>query len=641
MKRIPLFLLFCALFTGLDAQHYCHQRNTVGFDAVTLSPDFSELQCLYDVKWYFPNIEVNDSGTYISGTTQIGFETIDVIDTLIFELKSYLEVDTVFIDRGEVESFFQSGNILNIIPLSPLAKEEFFVADISYSGTAKASGFFSGLNNRTDFIYNKKVTYTLSEPHQSSTWFPVKQDLHDKADSVRIWITTDSSLLAGSNGMLTNITHLEGGRNRYEWNSTYPIAYYLISIAVADYIDYSFYSPMYGRTDSLLVQNFIYDHPEIFQREKDNIDRTSDMILLFTELFGPYPFASEKYGHAMAPMGGGMEHQTMTTLQNFNFELVAHELAHQWFGNNVTCGSWQDIWINEGFASYAEYLALEFLESKEEAMEWMENAHSFALRDQTEAIYLSKEEAYNPMRIFNYNLSYKKGASILHMLRYEINNDPLFFDIFRSFQTRYADSVATAMDFLNVVNEFTAEPYDWFFDQWYYQAGIPIIQSSWRQLGDSLWIDSEQVSSIDEEGYFRMHMDYRVIFENGTDTLIRVLFDKTRKKHAFYFPSKVISVQIDPYVNNLAISTIFEYITDETIVEINPNPVDSNLYLNFRNEFPGRSLKITDIKGSVLYRNELSSNRNITLDLGFLKSGTYFLVLKENEKSYVYRFIKL
>lgn len=634
-------MFFSILFMGLNAQHYCHQRNTVGFDAVSLSPDFSQLQCLYDVKWYFPDIEVNDSNTFISGTTQIGFESLDIIDTLVFELKSYFEVDTVLINSGAVASFFQVGNILNIIPFSPLEKGEFFISSVSYSGSARASGFFSGLNNRSDFIYNKKVTYTLSEPHQSSTWFPVKQDLHDKADSVRIWITTDSSLMAGSNGMLTHISPLEGGRNRYEWNSTYPIAYYLISIAVSDYIDYSFYSPMFDNSDSLLVQNFIYDHPEIFQREKINIDRTSDMILLFTELFGPYPFSSEKYGHAMAPMGGGMEHQTMTTLQNFNFELVAHELAHQWFGNSVTCGSWQDIWINEGFASYAEYLALEFLEGREEAIAWMENAHSFALRDQTESIYLSKEEAYNPLRIFDYNLSYKKGASILHMLRYEINDDALFFGIFRDFQKRFADSVATARDFLNVVNDFVQEPYDWFFDQWYYQGGIPIIQSSWRQVGDSLLIDSEQVSSISEEAYFRMHMDFRVIFENGTDTLIRVFFDEPRKKYAFYLTSKATSVQIDPYSNNLTISTIFEYITDETIVEINPNPVRNNLYLNFRNEYPGRSLKITNIKGSVLFRDELPSARNITLDLGFLRAGTYFLILHENEKSYVYRLIKI
>ncbi len=107
--------------------------------------------------------------------------------------------------------------------------------------------------------------------------------------------------------------------------------------------------------------------PHYFKQNKAAIDKTGDLILLYSDLFGDYPFANEKYGHCVAPFGGGMEHQTMTTLVNFSFLLVAHELAHQWFGDFVTCSTWQDIWINEGFASYAEYLANQYLKSQEDS----------------------------------------------------------------------------------------------------------------------------------------------------------------------------------------------------------------------------------------------------------------------------------
>ena len=153
---------------------------------------------------------------------------------------------------------------------------------------------------------------------------------------------------------------MPGNKLRYEWKSNYPIAYYLISFAVSEYQEYNIYAHPAGMGgDSLLIQNFIYDAPGCLDYYKAGIDETVGMVELFSDLYSLYPFHQEKYGHCLTAIGGGMEHQTMSTMGNFNFGLVAHELGHMWFGDNVTCATWSDIWINEGFATYTDYLARE------------------------------------------------------------------------------------------------------------------------------------------------------------------------------------------------------------------------------------------------------------------------------------------
>ncbi|MEZ5198242.1 MAG: hypothetical protein R2764_18190 [Bacteroidales bacterium] len=156
--------------------------------------------------------------------------------------------------------------------------------------------------------------------------------LTDKADSVRIHITTSSENKAGSIGILQAAVPLPNNKVRYEWKSNYPIAYYLISFAVAEYQDYSIYSkPDYLLGDSILIQNYIYDSPECLNYYKTGIDKSSLFLKLFSDLFAAYPFNKEKYGHCLAGLSGGMEHQTMTTIGRFDFSLVAHELGHMWF----------------------------------------------------------------------------------------------------------------------------------------------------------------------------------------------------------------------------------------------------------------------------------------------------------------------
>jgi aminopeptidase N len=638
MNRFLLFILLNipAFLMAQDFNVYKHKKSA--FIMSEKSPGYHPLEEIYDVKYYHLDLNVTDQSTDISGSTSILIHLLEITDTLVFELSDQMIIDSVLIDYS-IANFTQNDDKLFIISENSILQNEEVLVSIVYQSPV---GYDppDGLYRSYDYTYDKYSTYTLSEPFSASNWFPVKQNLKDKADSVSVWITTDMELMAGSNGLLTKISPLGNQKHRFEWHSKYPTAYYLISFSVANYIDYSFYIKPFESDDSILVQNFIYNNANILQQEKDKIDKTAELIELYSDLYGMYPFASEKYGHSMAAIGGGMEHQTMTTLQNFNFNLVAHELAHQWFGDNVTCGLWQDIWINEGFASYSEYLALENLVSLKAANEWMIEAHDYARSKPDGSVYLKEDEAKNVSRIFSFALSYKKGAAIIHMLRYEINNDDDFFEIMRQFQTEYKDSVATAMEFIDVVNEVTGDDYQWFFDQWYYGSGYPYLNINWKSNNDSLIFESVQTGSSEITPFFRMHIDFQIEFYDGGDTLITVLQNKPIDSFVMQFSRKVKNVMADPENHLLKVLSIYEAFSDFPEIDISPNPFYADINLKFQDVSGLKTIFITDIKGNLIYHEDFRSN-NIRLNLPNLTQGIYILGITINGKTFSKRIIKV
>src|SRR6202008_424072 len=187
-------------------------------------------------------------------------------------------------------------------------------------------------------------------------------------------------------------------------------------------------------------------------------------------IYGLYPFHDEKYGHCMAPLGGGMEHQTMTTLGFFDFSIVAHEMGHQWWGDNVTCRTWNDIFLNEGFATYTEQLAIEHFDPTNAAANMLQ-AHNNVMSQLGGSVY--NPDTTNVNRIFSSRLSYDKGCAIIHSLRFVINNDTLFFNGLKNFQAQYHHSTASIDDFKISMENFTGMNFGQFFTQWIYGEGYP------------------------------------------------------------------------------------------------------------------------------------------------------------------------
>jgi len=649
MKKTVLLIVLLLSNILLNAQKY----DIAGFEGKCLRSGFpqsivspgeiiEELQD-YNVKYYHLDLEADNISTFIKGSTEIGaVSVVTSLNSFVIELIDEFTVDSVLTGLSSL-SFTHSSDLITVNLGYTVPAGEFFRIKIFYHGTVPEEGFFSGMTSDSDSDWGNSVTWTLSEPFNAKDWFPCKQDLKDKADSVMIDITVPSNLMAGSNGKLVNTVSVEGGKTRYEWRSYYPTDYYLISISVADYQDYSIYAHPEGLDDSILIQNFIYDNITYLQQNKDLIDETATLIELFSDLYSLYPFANEKYGHCVAPMGGAMEHQTMTTIDNFSFYLVAHELGHQWFGDNVTCATWQDIWINEGFASYTEYLAYQNLVSQDYADGWMDSAHDWAMSLPDGSVYIPFDEATFVSRIFSNALSYKKGAAIIHMIRFELDNDSLFFSTLREFQNQFADSVATGDDFRGVLEDISGDDFSWFFDQWYYGSGFPGFDIEWSRDGDTVCIRSIISPSSTGTPSFKTSIEFKLNYQGG-DTTIRVFQDQNIQTFNTYVPHDITSLEVDPdnWILNdvLSINYIPEYKEfEKRNIMIFPNPFSTNLTVIFLENSSHREISVLDLSGKELIKI-ITEQNELTIEGSHLPSGLYFLHIREENNSFVKKIVK-
>ncbi len=556
MRHLVILLI---LFSGLihargQLHHTClHHEHTA---SAWEHPLYEKWLSAYDVKGYHIDLAVSNRDTRISGSASILLEALRDVDTLLFELQDSMHVtevlcsghigDQTYPDRNALQ-FVHKNDAVIIILDRTLNTGELLQLRISYGGIAGQNhAFFVGVKSRTDRDYGVDVTYTLSEPLNAKEWLPVKQVQEDKIDSVTFRIRCDRELRAASNGVLVSVEPA-GEEHVFTWKTNYPMAYYLLSFAVADYRDFSFKAPLSQEGDSVLVQNYIYDDDRVLTRWEDEIRMTGSLITTFSKLLVDYPFAKEKYGHAMAPMGGGMEHQTMTTLDNFDFFLVAHELAHQWFGNWVTCASWQDIWINEGFTSYMEYVAAQELLGKDEADRWMFEAMSMARRKRSGSVFVPRDGIEDNYRLFSMGLTYKKGAILVHMIRYLLDDDDLFFTVLRSYLSQYKNGTATGEDFRSVLESVSGKDFSCFFEQWYYGEGYPHFSLKWKQRGDVLKIVSEQTTTAPEvTPLFQLPFELDLLMEDGTTQRIRLMQNSNKENFTLLVDGAVQAIIFDP-----------------------------------------------------------------------------------------------
>jgi len=479
---------------------------------------------------------VNPAVRYIEGVVVTVFEPLEPLSRLEFDFSSALTMDSI-VYRGQRLSFTRSGHVLTVHFPSTLPA---FLPDsiaFYYRGVPPSNGFGSFEVGQHNGI---PVLWTLSQPYGARDWWPCKQSLNDKIDSMDIFVTTPAAYRAAGIGLLQSEV-VAGDKRTAHWKHRYPIAAYLVAIAVTNYEEFT--EPIAIGTDTVLMVNYIY--PESVAAAQASMGYLADQMRLFSELFGPYPFKAEKYGHAQFGWGGGMEHQTMSFMGSFGYELVAHELAHQWFGNKVTCGSWADIWLNEGFATYLSGLCYERL-----LPQYWRNFKQGRINSATSqaggSIRVSDTTDVN--RIFSGRLSYNKAAMVLHMLRW-ICGDSLFFSAVRNYLNDpalaygYAHTPELKAHFEAVLGRSLDE----FFADWYEGEGYPsYIVKWWRSDANTIGIRLEQKTSHPSVGFFELPVPLRLVSANGQ-------YRDARLEHAFsgqifFVPVdfEVTAVEFDP-----------------------------------------------------------------------------------------------
>lgn len=640
MQKHLFLILLSFLGLGLYAQHNHDHDHELTCSKAKFAQEYykssmdieqSPLLHDYDVKFYFLDIEIHANTVTLGGEVTFQAQVVaEELDTFAFELIDAMTVSEVTVN-DVAHAFEHTNNTGLVILQTPIAQGELFSAKISYSGTPPTGGFFSGITHTTD--WGKDVVWTLSEPFAARDWWPTKQILEDKADSTWIFLTTEEENMAGSNGLLTNVSTMPDNKLRYEWKSNYPIAYYLISFAVSDYQEYNIYAhPEEMNGDSILIQNFVYDAANCLETYKSGIDQTSEMVELFSDLYVLYPFHEEKYGHCLTALGGGMEHQTMSTMGGFNFGLVAHELGHMWFGDNVTCATWSDIWVNEGFATYTDYLANEFLISQSAADNKMNGIHNSVMSNPGGSVYVPEDEITydNVWRIFDGRLSYNKGAAIIHMIRFELQDDELFFQVLEDYQEQFGNSTATGLDFMGVLNETSGMDFTDFFDQWYFGEGYPTYSIEWSQDNSNAYFQITQTTSKPSvTPHFNRLMAYKLKFYDQTDTIIYRYQDEEVISFSIPLTKDIGVINIDPdnwVVNKVGSITVnIDENNDRLPFSMGPNPANDVLNFNFfDNNSNTYTLSIFNLSGAEVLNKTINASTN-QIGISDLSSGSYVI----------------
>ena len=592
-----------------------------------------------DVTYYKLDLKLTYESQNLDGIVTVNFKSVSgSLASFYLDLQNSLSVDSVTMNGNEI-TFTHSANKLIINLPTPLSQGQEGSVIIYYHGVPGSSGFGS-----FEFGTSKdggQAIYTLSEPYGASDWWPCKDTPADKADSSDVWITVADSLTAVSNGLLQEVIDNGNGTKTFKWKNSYPIAQYLISLAIANYATYTTYFK-YAVADSMPITNYIY-RSDSTQNTIDLLNLVATMIGIYSDHYGPYPFLREKYGHAEFGWGGGMEHQTITSIGGFYESLIAHELAHQWFGDKVTCKTWNDIWLNEGFATFSEALYYEYKYGEQAYVTYIEGLMGNAKKDKSNSVYVNDISSVS--RIFNSSTTYAKGGIVLHMLR-GIVGDTDFFNILRSYNSdpRFAYGVASTSDFVSVAENISGKDLGYFFNEWLYGVTYPNYRYSWNytnigagnyQIGFNI----NQVAHTNPD-YFTMPIQLKVTTDSG-DTLITIFNDKAVQSFNFEVKELPSDLVFDPnnfIMKNATLTEVpKEIYPDKYVLDQNyPNPFNPATVLRYR--LPKRThvkLTVTDITGkqvAVLVNEEQAMGyHSVPFDGSKYASGVYFYTLETTD----------
>ncbi len=621
LVTIVLFAMLCLSASAQDGSHACAEakvRNAA--QLMAKSPLAYPGDGNIDVTYYGLDITITYTPQYISGHVTIDATIVAAnISTVNIDLRDQLVVSEVLLN-DQPTTFNHSDHIIAVNLDSTYNEGDRARLRISYAGVPGGSGFGS-----FEFATHsgQPVIWTLSEPFGANDWWPCKDTPADKADSADVRITCDPFFTPVSNGKLISIAQNLNGTHTYHWKSHYPIAQYLISLAMTNY---EVYEQQFEYAPGEFMPVIHYNYPENLTSSRQyQLDKTTTMLEIFTEKFGPYPFLQEKYGHAEFGWGGGMEHQTVSSMGSFSSGIVAHELAHQWYGDMITCKTWEHIWLNEGFATYAEAVYTEAISGFQAYQSQMEYEMSSA-KNAEGTIYVQNVDPTDPWSvydIFDGARSYAKGATVLHMLRGIVGTD-VFYQIMQEYAAaeHLAYDVATTEDFQAVAEAVSGMDLDYFFQEWIYGENYPKYSFSWwaYPLGDgtyNLKINlSQQINT--NPSIFKMPIQFAVTTDTG-DTVVTVFNNFRNESFNLTINGQPLAVELDP--ENWILKTVLS----ATQVDADGNPVEGfELIGNYPNPFnPETTIQfILDTAGvTTLDIFDLRGRQVNRLLSGFIQAG--------------------
>ena len=597
----------------------------------------------YDVKYHRLEwtVDPGTSPAAISGDVTTYWEANESMNTITFDIASNLNVTQVQ-QNGINLSYTHTGE--EVVITLPTTQNEGVLDSltITYNGNPSSSGFGSFEQSTHS---GTPILWTLSEPYGAMGWWPCKQDLIDKIDSIDIYVThpqffgASTEYKTASNGLLMSET-IDGADKITHWKHKHPIPAYLIAIAVTNYTVYDNIA-YEGTGDEFPITNYVY--PESLSYAETHTPVTVDIMEIFGDLFEMYPYADEKYGHAEFGWGGGMEHTTMTFMGGFSRDLIAHELAHQWFGNKVTCGSWEDIWLNEGFATYLTGLSKEHLDGEASFKSWRSSKISSITSNSGGSVFCT--DTTDTWRIFNGRLSYDKGSMVLHMLRYKLG-DTDFFQGIKNYlvDPDLAYAYAKTIDLQNHLEAQSGLDLDEYFADWFMGEGYPKYQIQWNQSGSDLFVKVNQTQSHGSVSFFEMPIPIKISGVGGETEWIRLENISNGQLFTEEIPFTISAIYFDPekqlITKNNTVSQNTSLDSSPSLIEgIMPivNPVKNQINIQTTE---GVSLIKTSIYTTLGQKIFEQNNSNSILDVRNLSSGVIFLHATTNRGVFYQKLIK-
>lgn len=546
-KYAPLKFDSASMFSLLDTFEEVHFEQAFSEIKVLSQPPKHPNQDKYDALHYDLSLELTMGSRLIKNGRLIfeGKVTAAPFTQLVLDFHpNGGSMDIKQVTSGTVGlsySIDSSNNWLIIDLPDSLNVDNEFKVSIDYMGYPNTAGVW-GAPYRAESHNGTPVIYTFSQPYGARHWWPCKDIPEDKA-TIDLHITVEGDYMVVTNGKLTGIDSPGEGRYTFHYSETYPIVTYLVSICCTNYkLSRKDYTTPDG-SKTMMLGHYLY--PENYEAEKNGYIGTLEAMNLYVDLFGEYPFINEKYVTATHNSGSGMEHQTCTSMPEMNLSTEGrhrrniHELAHMWFGDSVTMHHYDHLWLNEGFATYAEALYHEHYNGDAAFHAFVNGWEGSGVSDTIPLVSSNADRFYM-------SVVYRRGAWVLHMLRHVVGDD-IFFQALRNYYNAHAYGTALTPDLQDQFELLYGKSLQWFFDEWVYGTGRPTYSWGWTSETGAKNLVHLRLLQTQSGDAFTMPVDVKVSDISGNSKIFVVWNDQKEQQFDIDTGNIVpFEVDIDP-----------------------------------------------------------------------------------------------